>query len=530
MTWLAAIIVGALAAALMYLLRALARMCPHDADALSERINALLPQTQCAQCGYPGCAPYAQAIAAGTADIDRCPPGGEATIVELAELLGVERRPLAKDLTPVAGDLIALIDEARCIGCALCLPACPVDAIAGGPRLMHTILPAECTGCELCLAPCPVDCIAMVPRPSGAGWAEAPEDTSPAVNVNPFQQLVQMVKRGGLKGMGGAGFPTWRKIATLNARAGVTVVINAVECEPGLRADAELIAHDPERVQAGIAALCRGLSPNSLKIAAKRSSAPAIANLIKLCERETNPLDPLWLEGYPSGDERNLYRLITGTKLAPGAYPGDHGVLVLNVATVAALGVLATAGRLPDTRRLTVHGVELVPTVVDAVLGASFAEAVELAGVAVDEQHSKVTSGGAMMGRPASLQTPVTLATTAIYIESFNEPRAPQACVRCQRCVLACPQELAVSDLVAWMEHVDAQTPATAELCTGCRCCELVCPSHIPIAAILTSAAQRAHAERQAQVDAEGLRLRSEAHSLRQRSRKRRPARPVAGR
>jgi len=127
-------------------------------------IDALLPQTQCTRCGYSGCRPYARAIAAGEAPINQCPPGGAATIDALAALLD---RPLLP-LNPANGaegpTLIAQIDEEACIGCAKCLPPCPVDAIIGAHRQMHTVVLALCTGCELCVAPCPVDCITMVPR------------------------------------------------------------------------------------------------------------------------------------------------------------------------------------------------------------------------------------------------------------------------------------------------------------------------------------------------------------------------------
>ena len=130
----------------------------------AEAIDALLPQTQCTRCGYAGCRPYADAIAAGEAQINQCPPGGAATIDMLAKLLG--REPLA--LNPangIEGPLtVAQIDEDRCIGCAKCLPPCPVDAIVGARKQMHTVLVETCTGCELCIAPCPVDCIVMVPR------------------------------------------------------------------------------------------------------------------------------------------------------------------------------------------------------------------------------------------------------------------------------------------------------------------------------------------------------------------------------
>jgi electron transport complex protein RnfB len=127
-------------------------------------IDALLPQTQCTRCGYRGCRPYAQAIAAGEAPINQCPPGGAATIEALAELLARPALPLNPDNGIEGPPLIAQIDEEACIGCARCLPPCPVDAIIGAPRQMHTVMLALCTGCELCIAPCPVDCISMVPR------------------------------------------------------------------------------------------------------------------------------------------------------------------------------------------------------------------------------------------------------------------------------------------------------------------------------------------------------------------------------
>ena len=147
---------------------AAARIRP-DADPLVARIDALLPQTQCGQCQYAGCRPYAAAIAAGEADINRCPPGGETTLRALAALLD---RP-AGTPDPVYGEhkapQVAWIDEERCIGCARCLPACPVDAIVGAARQMHTVIAAQCTGCELCLPPCPVDCIELRPVQAATG-------------------------------------------------------------------------------------------------------------------------------------------------------------------------------------------------------------------------------------------------------------------------------------------------------------------------------------------------------------------------
>ncbi|MGA2779373.1 MAG: RnfABCDGE type electron transport complex subunit B [Steroidobacteraceae bacterium] len=131
-------------------------------------IDALLPQTQCTRCGYPGCKPYAAAIAAGEAEINQCPPGGTATIEALAALLG---RPIV-GLNPANGveapARIAWIDESRCIGCTKCLAPCPVDAIVGAQKFMHTVLIDRCTGCELCIPPCPVDCIELRAAPPGA--------------------------------------------------------------------------------------------------------------------------------------------------------------------------------------------------------------------------------------------------------------------------------------------------------------------------------------------------------------------------
>ena len=135
---------------------------------LAERIDALLPQTQCTRCGYPACRPYAEAIAAGNADINRCPPGGAATIDALAALTGRAPSPLDPSCGGEGPLALAVIDEATCIGCTLCIAACPVDAIIGGPKRMHTVLASLCTGCELCIPPCPVDCIAL--RPAARAW------------------------------------------------------------------------------------------------------------------------------------------------------------------------------------------------------------------------------------------------------------------------------------------------------------------------------------------------------------------------
>lgn len=138
---------------------------------LADRIEDLLPQTQCTKCGYPACRPYAEAIADGSAGYNQCPPGGAEGVARIAALLGKPVIPI----NPVHGQErerpVAVIDEAVCIGCTLCIQACPVDAIVGAAKQMHTVVPALCTGCDLCVAPCPVDCISMVPvTPGRTGW------------------------------------------------------------------------------------------------------------------------------------------------------------------------------------------------------------------------------------------------------------------------------------------------------------------------------------------------------------------------
>jgi len=132
---------------------------------LADRIDALLPQTQCEQCGFHGCRPYAEAMARGEAPINRCPPGGAAGIARLAELLDVSVLPLDQEHGVEKPRTLARIVEADCIGCTKCIQACPVDAIVGAAKLMHTVIADDCTGCELCVPACPVDCIVLEPMP-----------------------------------------------------------------------------------------------------------------------------------------------------------------------------------------------------------------------------------------------------------------------------------------------------------------------------------------------------------------------------
>ena len=139
-------------------------------------IDQWLPQTQCQRCGYPGCWEYANAISAESAPINRCPPGGDITLRALAEITSKPLVSIDRDCGTVGPLAYAVINEALCIGCTLCIQACPVDAIAGASKLMHTIIGHECTGCELCIAPCPMDCIQMTPI---TGMSSDDEHSSP---------------------------------------------------------------------------------------------------------------------------------------------------------------------------------------------------------------------------------------------------------------------------------------------------------------------------------------------------------------
>jgi len=156
---------------------------------LADRIDQLLPQTQCMRCGYEGCRPYALAIARGEAAINRCPPGGRALIEALAAAVTLPPLPLDPECGTEGDSGVAWIDPQVCTGCARCLPVCPVDAIIGAQRLLHTVYVSQCTGCELCIASCPVDCIAMQPR---AQDARAP---SPDVNRERYRSHQARIER-----------------------------------------------------------------------------------------------------------------------------------------------------------------------------------------------------------------------------------------------------------------------------------------------------------------------------------------------
>ncbi|WP_246174211.1 electron transport complex subunit RsxB [Paraburkholderia hayleyella] len=164
-----------------------------DSPKLADLIEDLLPQTQCTKCGYDACRPYAEAIAQGTANYNQCPPGGAQGIVRLARVLGQPVIPLNPENGVERPRPLAVIDEALCIGCTLCLQACPVDAIVGAPKQMHTVVEALCTGCDLCVAPCPVDCIAMVPITGDAtGWDAWTQQQADEARMRHDQRLARL--------------------------------------------------------------------------------------------------------------------------------------------------------------------------------------------------------------------------------------------------------------------------------------------------------------------------------------------------
>ena len=196
-------------------------------QSLAERIDTVLPQTQCTRCGYDGCRPYADAVAARAADINRCPPGGATAMVALAAITGRAAKPIAADCGTFPGYRTARIDESYCIGCTLCIDACPVDAILGGPKQMHVVLAHLCSGCERCIAPCPVDCIAM--HPADRAWSV---DDAAAARSR-YRARIERLARGERIADRGATVPT---VEVAAARA--ATVAAAMERARARRADA----------------------------------------------------------------------------------------------------------------------------------------------------------------------------------------------------------------------------------------------------------------------------------------------------
>jgi len=166
-----------------------------EGDPLAEQINDMLPQTQCGQCGFPGCKPYAEALAKGESEVNLCVPGGTEVMIEISEITHRDQKEMEAAEEPAEGRIVAKIDEDICIGCVLCIKACPVDAIVGATKLMHTVIEQECTGCDLCAPVCPVDCIDMIPvevTPTNWAWPDpnAPQDNSSTQNNKPLAESI----------------------------------------------------------------------------------------------------------------------------------------------------------------------------------------------------------------------------------------------------------------------------------------------------------------------------------------------------
>ena len=190
--WIAVAAVSLLGLAFGAILGYASRRFAVEDDPVVEKIDEILPQSQCGQCGYPACRPYAEAISCNGEKINRCAPGGEAVMLKIAELLNVEPQPLdgeAQELTPAR--MVAVIDENNCIGCTKCIQACPVDDIIGTNKTMHTIIPDLCTGCELCVAPCPTDCISRIKVKKDIdnwNWKFDPKLVIPVVNTTEIEK------------------------------------------------------------------------------------------------------------------------------------------------------------------------------------------------------------------------------------------------------------------------------------------------------------------------------------------------------
>ncbi|BBP46075.1 electron transport complex subunit B [Thiosulfatimonas sediminis] len=166
-----------------------------EGNPLAEQLDRELPQTQCGQCGFPGCKPYAEALANGQSEVNLCVPGGTEVMIKIAQITGREEKPMDASVDETKPPMTAWIDEDLCIGCVLCIKACPVDAILGATKMMHTVIQAECTGCDLCAPACPVDCIEMKPKALTLKNWQWPEPTQAAVTqTQPLAQFAELTK------------------------------------------------------------------------------------------------------------------------------------------------------------------------------------------------------------------------------------------------------------------------------------------------------------------------------------------------
>ena len=497
----------ALAGALCLARRALAGKERHNANAVADAVDALLPQTQCAQCGYPGCRPYAQAVAAGER-ADLCLPGGADAAAAINRLLARSGDDPRRMDSPA--DQLARIDAADCVGCALCAAACPVDAIAGAPQFLHAVVAEHCTGCELCVPTCPVDCIDLVERTAARAAPRTPASFAPldadAAATN-AAAIIARIDAAGIVGMGGGGYPTARKIREAAAAGADCVIGNGMGSESAT-ADQTLLRQHGREVAAGLALVGRALAtfapddaqdvdnPLRLVLAVPRNSG------LGAFATEVSP-------PFPHGDERSLAAHVAGRVVPPNAYPTDVGVLVLNVATLFAVYEAVVLGRPPTKRLVTVAGVDTW-----LAIGAPLAD-LPLPGPAW-------RVNGLLTGYDAAADETVQATTFAV-----DAPRPPaQACIGCGWCVPVCPEGLSpdrlhrafVADRACEGGAGDVLVRDRREAvasCVECGACAATCPSGIDLVGEFRELKRHAGRQRAARVRSNAARSRWTARQQR---------------
>lgn len=416
-------------------------------------------------------------------------------------LRGRQRVTVAAGDRVMAGEIIVAPVDDHAVGALA-----PLDVVVSGERTIGTAT-------ALVLAPL----AGALPGP-----VLPPPGDDPAA-------LIRRVRAAGVRGYGGGGFPTFLKLREGRERAIRCLVINAVECEPELASDAALLADDAVGVLAGARAAARAAGATRIVLA---TAHPDTASATMLSGQG---VEVLGIEaGYPGGDERMLAPHVTERRLATGERPTAAGVLVLNVATVHAVGLVA-AGLVPCRRFVTVLADGATSRcVVDVVMGTPVSEVLRLVGPA---PHDSMTSeGGRMMPRRIEDPSwPVSPTTTGIVV-SPSIPTAEQPCIRCGLCVPVCPVDLAPDRIWRALESAATEDarPLGVEACTGCRCCDVVCPSGIALGAAFRRAAADLRESDSMAAAAERARVRFERHEARaqaraERARERRPRRSTGG-
>ena len=510
----------ALAGALCLARRALAGKERDNANAVADAVDAVLPQTQCAQCGYPGCRPYARAVAAGERT-DLCLPGGADTVAALNRLLGRGGEDAQQLDSPA--ERVARIDPHDCVGCALCIAACPVDAIAGAPQFLHGVIAEHCTGCELCVPTCPVDCIDLVetasvaavrrdttafaPLPFDADAALANTATShaavPSAAAPSAEAIIARIEAAGIVGMGGGGYPTARKIREAAAAGADWVIGNGMGSESAT-SDHTLLRQHGREVAAGLALVAQALASCAPRGAGEVRRVLAVPRDSGLGAFATEVSPP-----FPHGDERSLVTQVVGRAVPRDGYPTDVGVVVLNVATLFAVYQAVALGRAPSQRLVTVGGADMW-----LALGAPLAD-LPLPGPAL-------RVNGLLTGYDAAPDETVQATTFAV-----DAPRPPaQACIGCGWCVPVCPEGLSpdrlhrafaaggAADGGAGNFRAPDQREAVAS-CVECGACTATCPSGIDLVGEFRALKRQAGKQQEAHARSSAARLRWTAREQR---------------